>query len=235
MTGEQKLNASLVTLIETMIDEAVDTLSKMNLRKTAITNNEKRAYAFAALFIAKMNYDAGQMSLSEEAPILDHALKSTKVYFSIEEDVGPYLLAFEPYDSKDDGIKKVSFAEYENYKDRLDMSLKLSPSEDGFVRKIAKEAVEKIILNYCEEVKARIPFAAQNVMMIQSYRGFLKDFQKTADIENTGFLKVKKFEDFLAKKQEFVLSSTEISNSLKKNVFSQIFEKNKDSDLSLEF
>lgn len=115
------------------------------------------------------------------------------------------------------------------------MSLKLSPGEDEFVRKIAKESVEKVILNYCEKVKARIPFAAQNVMMIQSYREFLKDFQKTADIEKTGFLKVKKFEDFLAKKQEFVLSSTEISNSLKKNAFSQIFEKNKDSDLSLEF
>lgn len=235
MTKEKKLNAYLVTLIETMIDEATDVLSKESPHKAIVTDSARRAHAFAALFIAKMNYDAGRLSLSDEAPILDHALKSTKVYFSIEEDVGPYLLAFEPYDSKDDGIKKVSFAEYENYKDRLDMSLKLSPSEDGFVRKIAKEAVEKIILNYCEEVKARIPFAAQNVMMIQSYRGFLKDFQKTADIENTGFLKVKKFEDFLAKKQEFVLSSTEISNSLKKNVFSQIFEKNKDSDLSLEF
>lgn len=234
MTREERLNASLVTLIETMIDEAADTLSKMNLSKTAITNNEKRAYAFATLFIAKMNYDAGQMSLSEEAPILDDTLKNTRVYFSAKEDVGPYLLAFEPYGCEDD-IKKISFAEYENYKDLLDMSLKLSPGEDEFVRKIAKESVEKVILNYCEKVKARIPFAAQNVMMIQSYREFLKDFQKTADIEKTGFLKVKKFEDFLAKKQEFVLSSTEISNSLKKNAFSQIFEKNKDSDLSLEF
>ncbi len=223
MTREERLNASLVTLIETMIDEAADTLSKMSLRKTAITNNEKRAYAFATLFIAKMNYDAGQMSLSEEAPILDDTLKNTRVYFSAKEDVGPYLLAFEPYGCEDD-IKKISFAEYENYKDLLDMSLKLSPGEDEFVRKIAKESVEKIILNYCEEVKARIPFAFQNIMMIQSYREFFKDFQKTADVENTGFLKAKKFEDFLTKKREFVLSSTEITNSLKKSAFTQIFE-----------
>lgn len=89
MTREERLNASLVTLIETMIDEAANTLSKMNLRKTAITNNEKRAYAFAALFIAKMNYDAGQLSLSDEAPILDDTLKNIRVYFSAKEDVGP--------------------------------------------------------------------------------------------------------------------------------------------------
>ena len=230
MTREQKLNAYLVTLIETMIDEATDVLSKESPHNAIVTDSARRAHAFAALFIAKMNYDAGQLSLSDEAPRLDSILNCARVYFSPEEKVGPFMLAFEINDDKG-----VSFAEYETVKDASDMSLGLSQSEDELVRKIAKESVEKVILNYCEKVKARIPFAAQNVMMIQSYREFLKDFQKTADIEKTGFLKVKKFEDFLAKKQEFVLSSTEITNSLKKNAFSQIFEKNKDSDLSLEF
>ena len=230
MTREQKLNAYLVTLIETMIDEATDVLSKESPHNAIVTDSARRAHAFAALFIAKMNYDAGQLSLSDEAPRLDSILNCARVYFSPEEKVGPFMLAFEINDDKG-----VSFAEYETFKDASDMSLGLSQSEDELVRKIAKESVEKVILNYCEKVKARIPFAAQNVMMIQSYREFLKDFQKTADIEKTGFLKVKKFEDFLAKKQEFVLSSTEITNSLKKNAFSQIFEKNKDSDLSLEF
>jgi hypothetical protein len=230
MTREKKLNAYLVTLIETMIDEATDVLSKESPHRAIVTNSARRAHAFAALFIAKMNYDAGQLSLSDEAPRLDSILNCARVYFSPEENVGPFMLAFEI-----NGDKGVSLAEYETFKDASDMNLGLSQSEDDFVRKIAKEAVEKIVLSYKGEVKTKNPSAHRALTMIQSYIELVNDFQKTAEIKDTGFLDVKKFEDFLTKRQEFVLSNMGCTNHLKKSAFSQIFEKNKDSDLSLEF
>lgn len=230
MTREKKLNAYLVTLIETMIDEATDVLSKESPHRAIVTNSARRAHAFAALFIAKMNYDAGRLSLSDEAPRLDSILNGARVYFSQEENVGPFMLAFEI-----NGDKGVSFAEYEIFKDASDMSLGLSQSEDEFVRKIAKEAVEKIVLSYKEEVKTKNPSAHRALTMIQSYIELINDFRKTAEIKDAGFLDVKKFEDFLTKRQELVLSSMGGTNHLKKNAFSRIFEKNKDSDLSLEF
>lgn len=104
MTKEKKLNAYLVTLIETMIDEATDVLSKESPHRAIVTNSARRAHAFAALFIAKMNYDAGRLSLSDEAPRLDSILNCARVYFSPEENVGPFMLAFEI-----NGDKGVSF------------------------------------------------------------------------------------------------------------------------------